>query len=314
MPQGLQVLIALCLLGGLACGPDQRVPGRVRMADESLAELGSDRGVFQEEPPVRLPREWSAQALCLSAQGPLIGSGSTLWRLKPDGRFARVADLPEQVSAVAAGGDGQVWAVGPTTLYRVERGVAQAAFRPSDGSRAHLVSVAAGPDRIWVGDAGNRRVWILDGNGRLVGSFGSRRGDDPGLVVPSPHLDVAALSDGRFANVNPGLHRIELRTPDGRLLGSIGEGGSALQQFTGCCNPTDIAVLPGDRLATMEKGLPRIKLYDLEGGLLAVVAGTDAFHPSTPGGDLAASADGRIWFLDQNRGELRRFRPKGDER
>ena len=309
MSQGLQVLVALCLLGA-ACGPDRSVPSRVRMADQSLAELGADRGAFREEQAIRLPAGWAARALCLSPRGPLVGADASLWRLTPEGRFAKVADFPEEVTAVAVGPDGRVWAAGPSTVYRVTEGAAEAVFRPGNARRSDLVSLAAGHDRVWAGDAGNRRVWILDGSGALVGSFGPKTKDYPGLVVPSPHLDVAALTDGRFANVNPGRHLIELREPDGRLLRAIGEGGSAVEQFSGCCNPTDIAVLRGNGIATMEKGLPRIKIYDLEGRMLRLVAGTDAFHPSTLGGDLAAAEDGRIWFLDRQRGELRRFAPR----
>lgn len=311
MSQGVQVLVALCLLGA-ACGPDQSVPSRVRMSDQSLAELGKDRGAFREEQPIRLPPEWTARALCLSQQGPLVGSDRTIWRLSTDGGFERVAGLQEDVAALAAGESGQVWAVGLTTVYRVSQGAAQAVFQPKSADRSHLVSVAASQDRVWVADAGNRRVWILDGNGGLVGSFGPKTKDYPGLVVPSPHLDVIALPDGLFANVNPGLHRIEVREADGRLVRAFGVGGSAVEQFTGCCNPTDIAALPSGRIATMEKGLPRIKIYDLEGRMLHLVAGTDKFHPSTQGGDLGATEDGRIWFLDRRRGELRRFAPTED--
>ncbi len=277
------------------------------MADRALAEMGADPGASLELPAIRLPRDWRPNAICLSQRGLLIGAGADLWLRQPTGQFEKLGTLPGELTALADAGDGTLWVSTRAAVYRMDAGRPTFAFQPKDSARSNIVSLAASTERVWVADAGNRRIWILDGSGRLVASFGERTSDYPGLVVPSPHLDVVRLPDGRFANVNPGLHRIELRNSDGRLLGFFGESGSALEQFPGCCNPTDLAALPDSAIATMEKGLPRIKVYDTDGRLLSLVAGSASFHPSTPGGDMAASANGEIWFLDRHRGEVRRF-------
>lgn len=168
------------------------------------------------------------------------------------------------------------------------------------GEHAYLTSVAVPGDGVWVADAGNRVILRCDPEGQLLGRIGERdetRGI-PGLVAPSPHLDVAVAPDGLLLVNNPGRRVVETYTPAGELESSWGKASSAIDGFCGCCNPTDIAVLPDGKVVTSEKGLPRVKVYNVDGTLESVVAAPADLSANAKGLDLAVDASGRIYALD----------------
>ena len=177
--------------------------------------------------------------------------------------------------------------------------------------RAYLTCVVPSGDDIYVANAGDRAILRYDRSGQLLGLIGQK--DDtrgiPGLVVPSPHLDVAVGSDGLLRVNNPGRRLVETYTPEGDLKASWGRASFEIDGFCGCCNPTDIALLPGGRVVTSEKGLARVKVYDADGNLEAVVAGPEAFAKGTKGIDLAVDARGRVFALDPKANEVHIFEP-----
>jgi hypothetical protein len=121
--------------------------------------------------------------------------------------------------------------------------------------------------------------------------------DYVGLIVPSPHLDVAIAPDGNVMNSNPGEHRVETHSPDGKMLSKWGKESMDIDGFCGCCNPTDFALLPDGSVVTSEKGLLRVKIYDSAGVFKEVVAGAESFNETITALDLAAYLD-RIYVLD----------------
>jgi hypothetical protein len=173
-----------------------------------------------------------------------------------------------------------------------------------------------------VADAGNRLVLRYDLSGRLAGRIGQKNHDRgvPGLVVPSPYLDVKMGADGWLRVNNFGRHLVEVYDPAGDRKSSWGKPGAAIEGFFGCCNPVGLAVLPDGRCVTCEKGLPRVKIYSAGGALDSVVAGPDAFpqnakaadesHCTRGGLDAAVDSHGRIYVLDLIGEEVRVMRAK----
>ncbi|MCX7799909.1 MAG: hypothetical protein N2109_06150 [Fimbriimonadales bacterium] len=310
MPQPQRILIAALILSSASCGPSPSVPSRVRMANQSLAQLGADEGLFRET-AIELPRAWRPAALAVSPHAGFVATGPTIFEIRQGTEPRSVCTLEEDVVALAWRPSGGLLAASRSGVYAVDSGTFRRLFQAPDTERAHFASLAASDSRIWIGDAGCRKVWILDRDGKLVAGFGERTAVYPGILAPSPHLDVLALADGGFANVNPGRHRLEIRNADGRLLRSFGREGMGLEGFAGCCNPTDAAVLPDGRFATFEKGLPRIKLFHANGEFSELVAGSAAFHPKLEGGDLQCDPLGRIWFLDARKRKVRIFFREG---
>lgn len=192
------------------------------------------------------------------------------------------------------------------------------------GAKALVSSIAAGPQDIFVADAGNRIVYRYDTTGRLLSRIGQRDPgrNIPGFVVPSPCFDVATHPDGLLRVVNPGRHRIEAYTFDGHLEQAWGTGGEKIEQFCGCCNPVNIAVLADGRVVTAEKGIPRVKVYDADGAFLCVVVGPDSLAPTPtamdetrqehrlPIFDVAADSRGRVLVLDPRTSRVRIFEPR----
>jgi hypothetical protein len=197
------------------------------------------------------------------------------------------------------------------------------------GPKALLTAVEATDRHVFVADAGNRVVLRYDHDGELLGELARADAERniPGLLVPSPYLDIAMAPDGLLRVVNPGRHRIEAYTVDGYLELHWGEAGLKLEGFCGCCNPSHIAVLADGRVVTSEKGIPRVKVYSPEGQLLAALAGPeqlaatgtaaeDTREPHRPkpadvavvGGDGGPVPEG-VFLLDTSRRQVRVFEP-----
>lgn len=180
---------------------------------------------------------------------------------------------------------------------------------PVDGDRARLSGLVFVGQELWAADSGNRIVWRLRRDGSVIGQIGAR--DEatgyPGLLVPSPHLDLALTPQGNVFVNNPGKLRIETWSPQGKLLSQFGKASNALDGFCGCCNPIAVAVLPDGRIVTGEKGLVRVKTYRPDGSFEGLVA---AAPPLSRGGDaldLATDADGRVLVLDPRARMIRVF-------
>ncbi len=195
-------------------------------------------------------------------------------------------------SAIYTGMIDHVEVIGPN-------GVKAASWK-SVGGKPYLTSVAASTRDVWVADAGNRVVLHYSPAGQLVGTLAGadRAKNAPGLIIPSPHLDVVPAGNGEVWVSDSGRHRLELYSGDGKLIRFWGKDAFSIEGFSGCCNPTDFALLPDGKFVTAEKGLPRVKVYRADGSLESVVAGVEAFNSDVTGLDVATDSRGRIFVLD----------------
>ena len=256
--------------------------------------------VYREVKQVQTGLE-EPRGLALGPDGRLHIVGDQVIRIFDEGGSSR-ADVAlrgaPQALAVASDGAIYVAMLDHIEVYS-EEGTPVASWQ-SPGERAYFTSVAAAGEDVWVGDAGNRVILRYDKAGQVRGRIGQRdeaRGI-PGIIMPSPHLDVAVAADGVIWVNNAGRRTIEGYTVAGELKSSWGQASLAIEGFAGCCNPTDIALLPDGEVVTSEKGLPRIKVYHPDGTLESVVAGPDAFAAGVRGLDLAVDAAGRVLVLD----------------
>jgi hypothetical protein len=190
---------------------------------------------------------------------------------------------------------------------------------------AVLTAIAVGPQRVFVADAGQRVVHMLDLEGRPVGRIGAVDPDRnmPGFVIPSPYFDLAEGPDETLWVVNPGMRRIESYSFTGELQSMWGQAGAGIADFFGCCNPAHLALLPDGRFITSEKGIPRIKVYSASGEFQHVVAGSSELGVSASAlvdargdqidrvFDVAVARDGAVLVLDTLERRIRVFYPKG---
>jgi hypothetical protein len=183
--------------------------------------------------------------------------------------------------------------------------------------KSWLSGLAVGENDLLAADSANRVVWRYDRSGKLAGRIGEKNKERqiPGLIVPSPYLDVALGRDGLIRVNNPGRHCVEMYTLSGDLELSWGKPSAAIAGFCGCCNPIGLALLPDGSCITCEKGLPRVKVYSPERNLDCVVAGPESFSEnakahdlsdcSVGGLDAAVDSQARIYILDLITSDIR---------
>ena len=277
--------------------------GRLRKTDPKLIQYeqaGQFRSPYPE--PHRI------------AAGPddrlYIAAGNYVSVVDREGARVNELALPGPARCVAVAGDGTVYAGVRDHIEVFDRKGQRVAAWESLGKKSWLSGLAVSDKDVFAADAGNRVILRYDRSGKLVGRIGEKNKDrnSPGLVVPSPYLDVKLARDGLLRVNNPGRHRIEAYTFDGDLEFFWGKPSAAIEGFCGCCNPVGLALLPDGRYVTCEKGLPRVKIYSKEGAFECVVAGTESFSenwqkcsPSdcTTGGlDAAVDSSGRVYSLD----------------
>ena len=245
-----------------------------------------------------------------------------LLRFQSNGQKLFSTSLETSPTCVAVSAEGKV-VVGFKNHVEIfsARGEREASWAKS-AEDSLFTSVAVSSSRVFIADAGRRKVGVFDWSGKLLHEIdGKKRGKaGRGFIVPSPYFDVALAADGLVWITNPGLHLIEAYTPEGEYVRSWGKTTIRVEGFSGCCNPVHLALLPDGGFVTSEKGLTRIKTFAADGSFLAVVAGPQDF-PSrespcaadegvtckTGAVDIAVDDQGRIFALDPWKRAVRVF-------
>ena len=181
---------------------------------------------------------------------------------------------------------------------------------------ALITGVAVGESDIFIADSGRRVVVRTDRFGTILNEIGRAEPsrDIAGILLPSPHLNVAVAADGTVWLNNAGRHRMENYSPDGTLERFWGAYGMGAESFIGCCNPSDFTLLSDGSFVTAEKGVLRVKHYLADGRFDSFVAAPSAFAPDMTGVKVAAGDDGRVVVLDRGDGTVHVFAPAGGGR
>jgi hypothetical protein len=323
--RGAGIVVAGAALGAMSS----------RWTDATAAESKANPYAYDVErfgktDPKLIRYEVAVQFRCASRQprrivaGPndrlYIATAEGICIFSTDG--SRVGDLalsaPARCVAVAA--DGTVFAGLRDHLELFDsKGQRKGAWEAPAG-KPWLTGLAVGENSVFAADSASRALLHYDRSGKVLGRIGvkDKTREIPGLIVPSPYLDVDLGRDGLLRLNNPGRHRVEIYTVNGGLELAWGKPSASIEGFCGCCNPIGVALLPDGRTVTCEKGLPRVKVYGADGAFECVVAGTESFpenakmgsmHDTSDGtmGGLDAAVDtaGRVWVLDLVTGEVR---------
>ncbi len=251
--------------------------------------------------------------VALDAKDDIYAVGAEAVRvLAPDGTLVREWSIDGPATCIALGPEGKVY-VGRQTQVEVfsPGGKPLASWGEAGGDAGELnyvTAIAVYKTNVLVADAGNRCIHRFDTTGDFIDDIGKRdpAAGLPGLICPSPHLDLAVDPAGVIHVTNPGLVRVDSYSLDGRLLGHWGDGGAQPQQFSGCCNPTNIALLADGSVVTSEKVTARVKVYDPKGDMLAFI-GPKYFTKEAVGLDVAVDSAGRLLVSDPDDGGIRVF-------
>lgn len=239
--------------------------------------------------------------ICFDGEDRLhVAGGVYVSVLNAQGEPVREIELGDKARCVACAGDGTIYAGVREHVEVFDSGGRRLATWETPGKKTWFTGMAVSEQALFVADAGNRVVLRYERSGKLAGRIGEKNKDRnvPGLIVPSPYLDVALGKDGLLRVNNPGRHRVELYTPEGDLELTWGKPGAGIQSFCGCCNPVAVAMLPDGRCITCEKGLPRVKVHTAEGAFEGVVCGPESFPKNAQAGAARDSSDGTMGGLD----------------
>lgn len=282
-------------------------------AVDSLADVDSSRIGYREVRQVALGMHKPQAISAAPGGGYYATDGVHIERLDSAGKRTATTKIEgEPVTCLTIDDRGQLLGAGGKTVRVYADTLVQGRHWQVGSARTIIASLAAGDGYVFVADAGMKVVWRLDTAGRVEGKIGLKdtaRGV-PGLVVPSPYMDVALGRGGSVWVVNPGRHQLESYRPNGDPLSSWGETGARVEGFSGCCGPTQMALLSDGSFVTAEKGIVRVKVYDPAGQFVAVVAPHAAFNPKERNLDLAVDAQGRILVLDSHAKQIRIFEKK----
>jgi DNA-binding beta-propeller fold protein YncE len=253
------------------------------------------------------------KGIALDAQDRLYAAGALGIRvLDAGGALVREWSVSAPATCVAVDANGNVYVGSQSRVEAFDpEGKPLRAWGEPGRGRGELYYVTAlavaGPD-VLVADAGNRCIHRFDLTGDFIDEIGTRDAAAglPGLVCPSPYLDLAIDSASTLHVTNPGLWHVERYSLDGKLMGAWGESGTRPEQFTGCCNPTNIALRADGAVVVAEKATPRVKVYDAGGALLAFL-GPEHFTMEAAGLDIAIDSTGRLFVADPGDGRIRIF-------
>jgi sugar lactone lactonase YvrE len=265
-----------------------------------------------------VPRKESRR-LAVGPDGRLyVCAGNYITRMGRDGRSGLELALDGPACCVAVAGDGTIFAGLRDHIEVFDAGGARTARWESPDPKTWFTGLAAGEKDVYAADAVKLAVLRYDRAGKITGRIGQKDAarNAPGLIVPSPFLDVIIHPDGLLRVNNPGRHQVESYTLDGDMEAAWGKPGAATEAFCGCCNPIALAALADGRIVTCEKGIPRVKIYSASGGFESVVAGAESFPENAlacndlndcihGGIDAAVDSGGRIYILDLVAGNVR---------
>lgn len=259
------------------------------------------------------------RGLAVDADGRIaVAADRAVLVFHPSGELARETAAGAAVRSVGFDRRGSLFVAFRDQVGRVaDSGAIDLLGVPFGGRESAIAALAlADNGEIFAADSGERLVWRLDAEGKVLGQI---RPAEKTFAVPRAFFPIA-WRHGRLIVADPGRHRIQTYTADGRLVASWGARSRKIDGFGGCCNPVSFAALADGTIVTAERGQPRVKAFNAGGRLSRVLAGPDDFAASLEaargeegdlfgcqGGllDVAPSPGGGVVVLDRTTHELR---------
>lgn len=309
----LLVIIMVIVVDFINNRPDHRGANPYALQVEHFKDVDPSLISHQETRNLSLG-SLKGSAVVYAEEKLFVVGDSSLVMMRPDGSAAEQFAIDPHPTCLLV--DEQGFFVGYKTFVAQYDREMKLVKRWDDlGERAVITNMAGNGEKIYVADAGNRRVIIYHTDGEVEAAFEGKSESDAGhgFIVPSANFDLVVNSFGELWVVNPGKHALENYSDDGRMRGFWENASFDIDGFLGCCNPARITVMDDGSFVTSEKGMVRIKVFDQSGKLLSVVAPPDLFKEESKAPDICTDEAGVVYALDFDRNAIRIFEPKKDE-
>ena len=306
----LAVIIAVIVVDFLNNRPDRRGANPYALDIDQYKEVDQALISHKETRNFSLG-SLTATGICYHKNLLFLVGDSSLAVISPDGSPVHISEIPPGPTCVEVD-DTSVYIGYTHRVARFDREGNLVSQWTDLGERSVVTSMAIKGERIYVADAGNRRVVIFNSEGGIEGEFEGKAVTEAGhgFIIPSPNFDVVVNGYGELWVVNPGKHALENYADDGRMRGFWQNSSMEIEGFMGCCNPAEITVREDGAFVTSEKGLVRIKIYDQSGTLISVVAPPGLFKEEGKAPEVCVDSAGIIYALDFDRNVVRIFEPK----
>lgn len=306
------VIVAVMVGDWYSKRPDRMEPNKFEYNVDEFRHVPEELILYKETRNFKLGFE-SPAGLTISGDTIFVVGDQQLKAIDSNGTMIMQVDFDEKPTTVEAGRENIYVAFEKSVRVLNKNGEVQNEWKP-EGENTYITAVAEKEDRVFVADAGNRKIYRYNLNGELENAFeGKADADDlHGFIIPSPYFDIDVNEYGDLWVVNPGVHSLEQYTDDGNLREHWQASGANIEGFSGCCNPAHFCFLEDGSFVTSEKGLVRVKIYKPSGEFSGVVAPPDKFDEKIEGQapDVAVDNQGNIYALDFDRKVLRVFEKK----
>lgn len=168
--------------------------------------------------------------------------------------------------------------------------------------------------RLYVADAQQHNIAVLDLTGKPLAVFGKRGRGDGELNFP---CDVALDQEGNLFVVDVMNARIMVFSPDGGFVRSFGERGTAAGAFS---IPKFIAISPAGHVYVTDTAQHKIVVFDRQGSFLINFGGRYVSETGeiVPGGfnmpeGVAIDRNNGIWIADSLNGIVQKYQYLDDK-
>jgi DNA-binding beta-propeller fold protein YncE len=306
------IFLAVVIIGIIAADfisnmPDKRGENPYELNVDEFSKVDSSLILYKEKKNFKIGFNEPA-GICYRNEKIYIVGDNSLVEIDPSGKLLSEISLDDKPACVFASADNIY--IGNKKSISVLTAEGKKVSEWKDFSPTSVITaIAELSGKVYVADAGKRKVWIFDKEGHKLGEFEGKSavGQVHGFIIPSPYFDLAFNPDGELWVVNPGKHALENYTSEGALRTYWENQSIKTEGFIGCCNPAHFTFSPEGNFVTSEKGLVRIKVYKPSGEFLGVVAPPSGFERDGHAPDLAVDNQGNVYALDFDKKVIRLF-------